>query len=120
MAKYEFTNAAGNRLIEWCLDYNKEHCFGMIPYDRLEKALWDEGDHSVHAVEKFVTWLRSVAPDSANGSGLRAANKVLGLVAGGMANELGKIQAGFDPMTRRFGVSKEDINEGTSNARNTN
>jgi hypothetical protein len=105
-------------LVEWCLAFNKEHCHGCIPYDRLEKALWDEGYHSDYAVEKFVTWLRGTDPDSANGPGLRAATKVLGLVAGGMANELirnaefiGKVQSGFDAMVSRFGVSKSDIVE---------
>lgn len=116
MAKYEFTNAAGNRLVEKCLAFHKEKCLGCIPYDVVQQALWDEGYQSEYAVEKFVSWLRGNEPDSANGPGLRAATKVLGLVAGGMANELirnaefiGKVRAGFDAMTRRFGVSKEDI-----------
>ncbi len=110
MAKYEFTNAAGNRLMELCLIFNKDKCLGCIPYEVVEQFLRDEDYRSEYAVEKFVSWLKAQAKVCSS------AAIVLGLVAVGLANEIvrdrefiGKVEAFHTAMNRRFGVDRDDL-----------
>lgn len=110
MAKYEFTNAAGNRLVELCLVFNKERLVGCVPYDKVEGFLRDEDYRSEYAVTKFVEWLTfqsKVSPSAAI---------VLGLVAVGMANEIvrdrefiDKVEVFHTAMNRRFGLDRDDL-----------
>lgn len=103
--KYEFTDAAGNRLLAQCLQYNKDRFLGCIPYEVVETYLHDEGYRTEYAVEKFVTWLHRQQSTSSS------AAKVLGLVAVGLASQLvrdrefiGKVESFHAAMNVRFGV----------------
>jgi|688.fasta_scaffold12563_25 hypothetical protein len=110
MAKYEFTTAAGNRIVEKCLTLNKEKCFGCIPYEYVDQYLRDEDYRSEYAVTKFVEWLK------VNSKSSSSAVKVLGLVACGMADELvrdksfiGNVESFHAAMTHRFGVHESNV-----------
>lgn len=113
MAKYEFTFAAGLRISERCLEFNKDACLGCVPYGHVEKFLRDEGYGGEYAVLKFVQWLNVTARSST------FAVKVLGLVAVGMAGEMvrdrefiGKVESFHDAMTRHFKVDESDVVKG--------
>ena len=109
MARYTFTDAAGKRILEKCLAFNKEHGFGEIPLQVVETYLRDEEFVGEYAVKEFVRWLKK---QSAKYSGPIAA-MVLGLVALGMASEMvrdnefiDKVEAFHHAMNRRFGVDR--------------
>jgi hypothetical protein len=110
MAKYEFTTAAGLRISERCLEFNKDACLGCVPYGHVEKFLRDEQYGGEYAVLKFVEWLNVAARSSTS------AAKVLGLVAVGMAGEMvrdrefiGKVESFHTAMLTRFGVDESDV-----------
>jgi hypothetical protein len=110
MARYEFTNAAGNRLVESCLEFNTHFHIGEIPYSDVEDMVRKEEYGGEYAVHKFVEWLKANAKTSSS------AAKVLGLVALGMATQMvrdhefiGKVESFHTAMNRRFGVDGEDI-----------
>jgi hypothetical protein len=104
MAKYEFTSASGNRLLEKCLEYNKKMCLGCLPYQVVEEFVNDEEYVSEYAVHKFVTWLKMNAGESSS------ARIVLGLVAVGLADKIvrdgefiGAVERFHRAMDVRFG-----------------
>jgi len=110
MAKYEFTNASGNRLIEKCLEFNKDMGAGRVYFERVEQWLLDEDYRSEDAFRRFVEWLRDSSQSSSS------AAKVLGLVATGMADEMirdrefiEKVEKFHTAMERRFGVAESNI-----------
>ena len=109
MAKYEFTNAAGNRLVEKCRNWMAEHPVGVMPHDVALKFLRDEGYRSEYAFREFVEWLVRNDDDLKN-------SYVLGQVAIGMARKIkedsefiGNVEAFHTAMNRRFGVDRGDI-----------
>ena len=113
MARYQFTNAAGNRLVERCLKFNTAMTLGEVPCLEVEGWLAVEGYRGEFAMHEFVQWLKANAPSSTS------AAKVLGLVAMGMASEMvrdrefiDKVEAFHSAMTRRFGVDKSDVKGG--------
>ena len=115
MARYRFTDAAGKRILEKCLAFNKEHTLGEVPIGEVEMYLAGEGFRGEYAVHEFVRYLKSQA---AKYSGPMAA-QVLGLVALGMASEMvrdrefiDKVESFHSAMTRRFGVDKSDVKGG--------
>ena len=113
MNRYQFTNAAGNRLVERCLVFNTEFTLGEVPCLEVEAWVSEEGYRGEYAMHEFVRWLKNNAPSSSS------AAKVLGLVAMGMASEMvrdrefiGKVESFHSAMTRRFGVDKSDLKGG--------
>ena len=112
MARYRFTDAAGKRIMEKCLAFNREQTLGEVPLREVELYLAGEGFTGEYAVREFVGWLKR---EAGKYSGPMAA-KVLGLVALGMASEMVRDQQFIDKveqfhhaMNRRFGVSREDV-----------
>jgi hypothetical protein len=113
MNRYQFTNAAGNRLVARCLVFNSERTLGEVPCIEVELWLMEEGYRGEYAMHEFVRWLKANAPSSTS------AAKVLGLVAMGMATEMvrdrefiDKVESFHSAMTRRFGVDKSDVKGG--------
>jgi hypothetical protein len=103
MARYTFTDAAGNRILGKCLAFNKEHTLGEVPLFEVEMFLSGEGYRGQYAVHEFVRWLKKQSAQC-------SAAIVLGLVALGMASELVRdrefidtVEAFHDAMNRRFG-----------------
>jgi hypothetical protein len=111
--RYQFTNAAGNRLVELCLKFNREMTLGEVPYCEVDQYLRKEGYRGEFAVREFVQWLKVNAQSSSS------AAKVLGLVALGMATEMARDREFIDKvatfhtaMNRRFGVDEGDVVKG--------
>ena len=113
MAKYQFTNACGNRMVELCLNFNKDNCLGCIPHEFVVRSLRAEDYYSEYALGEFVRWLHGQARSSSS------AAIVLGLVAVGLADEvrrdrefIDKVESFHTAMTRRFGIDSSDIVKG--------
>lgn len=113
MARYQFSTACGNRMIEQCLTYNREKCLGCIPVDYVVELLRAEEFRSEYALGEFVRWLHASADSSSS------AAKVLGLVAVGLADEvrrdgefIEKVRVLHTAMNSRFGVDSYDIVKG--------
>ena len=112
MARYRLSDAAGKRIMEKCLAFNREQTLGEVPLHEVEMLPLGEGYRGEYAVHEFVGWLKK---ESAKYSGPMAA-KVLGLVALGMASEMvrdrefiDKVERFHHAMNGRFGVARDDL-----------
>jgi hypothetical protein len=110
--KYQFTNAAGNRIVEKCLTLNNERHMGFIPYEFVHQCLRDEQYYGEYSFGEFIEWLKG--NDSSPSS-----QWCLALVACGMARQLredrefiDKVEAFHTAMNRRFKVEESDIVKG--------
>ena len=110
--KYQFTNAAGNRIVEKCLTHHSERHMGLVSYEFVHQCLREEQFYGEYAFGEFIEWLKG--NDSST-----SAKWCLALVACGMARQLredrefiGKVESFHDAMTRRFGVDESDVVKG--------
>lgn len=114
MPKYQFTSAAGRRIVEKCMKFNTEMCLGCIPVSCVESCLRDEDFRSQYALGEFVKWLHTEGSQHADSR--HDCVKVLGLVAIGLADAVRSDREFIDTvesfhiaMNTRFGIDSSDI-----------